>query len=120
MLAGAMVIAIPLAVAARLTPDPAGLGTHQQLGFPPCTIRAMWGVRCAACGMTTSWAYFVRGQLASSVRANPAGAMLAAMACVAVLNLMIHAVAGRTPRYGWLEACAWGMIVVLVVALADW
>ncbi len=120
MLAGAIVIAIPLAVAAQLTPDPAGLGTHQQLGFPPCTMRAIWGVRCPACGMTTSWAHFVRGQLAPSVRANPAGALLAAMACVAVVVLIIHAVAGRTPRYGWLVTVAWGMIVVLVVALADW
>ena len=52
--------------------------------------------------------------------ARKAEAMLAAMTCVAVVVLMIHAVAGRTPRYGWLEAGAWGMIVVLVVALADW
>ena len=120
MFAGALLVAIPLVVAARLTPDPAGLGTHQQLGFPPCAVRALWGVRCPACGMTTSWAYFVRGQMVSSAQANPAGAMLAAMACVAVVVLMIHVVAGRTPRRGWLAAVAWGMMVVLVIALADW
>jgi hypothetical protein len=120
MLAGALAVAVPLVVAARLTPDPAGLGTHQQLGFSPCVFRAVWGVRCPACGMTTSWAYFVRGQFVASAQANPAGAMLATMACVAVVVLIFHTVAGRIPRRGWLVGLAWGMIVVFVVAVADW
>ncbi len=120
MLAGALVFAVPLVVAARLTPDPAGLGTHQQLGFPPCAFRAVWGVRCPACGMTTSWAYFVRGQIVSSAQANPAGAMLAVLTCTVSVCLLFHAVAGRIPRSGWYAALAWGMIVVLVVAVADW
>lgn len=120
MLAGALVVAVPLVVATRLTPDPAGLGTHQQLGLPPCAFRAVWGVRCPACGMTTSWAHFVRGQLVSSVQVNPAGAMLAALASLTSAGLLMQVVVGRIPRRGWWAAVAWGMIVIFVVAVADW
>lgn len=120
MLAGALVVAIPLMVATRLTPDPAGLGTHQQLGLPPCAFRAVWGVRCPACGMTTSWAYFVRGQFVSSMQVNLAGAMLAALASLTSAGLMIHGAVGRIPRRRWWAALAWAMIVIFVVAVADW
>ncbi|RMG03430.1 MAG: DUF2752 domain-containing protein, partial [Planctomycetota bacterium] len=44
-----------LVIAAVLRPSPTGLGTHQQLGLPPCTFRAMFGSRCPTCGMTTAW-----------------------------------------------------------------
>lgn len=120
MLAAAITLAAPLVVARRLTPDPAGLGTHQQLGLPPCTVRTIWGFRCPACGMTTAWSHFVRGQFTSSIRANVAGASLAGITCIAVVVLVMHGVAGTMPRYGWLVAVAWGMISTLAVAVADW
>ena len=64
-------------VALCLSPDPRGYGTHQQLGLPPCTFRLMFGCPCPGCGMTTSFVHFVRGDLAASVRANAAGAVMA-------------------------------------------
>ena len=51
-----------LAVAAWLEPSPTGIGTHQQLGLPPCTFWMLFGRPCPTCGMTTSWAHLVRGQ----------------------------------------------------------
>ena len=50
-------------------------GTHQQLGLPPCTVLDWFGIRCPSCGMTTSWAHMVRGQVLAAARAN-AGAHL--------------------------------------------
>jgi hypothetical protein len=53
--------------------------THMQMGLPPCTFRAVTGLPCPSCGMTTSFALFVRGDLLNSLRANCAGTLLAAL-----------------------------------------
>lgn len=65
------------AIASTLTPDRQGYGTHQQLGLPPCSIRTLFGIPCPTCGMTTSFAHFVRGDLVGACRVNPAGLMVA-------------------------------------------
>lgn len=72
------------AVAMRLDPDPRGLGTHQQLGFPPCTILTLFDFPCPTCGMTTSFAHFVRGEWASAARSSTSGLLLA---CLGTLYL---------------------------------
>lgn len=76
-----MTIAIPvvLGVARWLTPDPRGLGTHEQLGLPPCTFRQVTGWNCPHCGLTTSFCWFVRGEWLESFRTNPAGLLLAVL-----------------------------------------
>ncbi len=66
------------AIAASLTPEQQGYGTHQQLGLPPCSIRKLFGISCPTCGMTTSFAYFVRGNIVGACRVNPAGLLVAA------------------------------------------
>src|SRR5687768_15883893 len=43
-----------LVVASMLQPDSRGMGTHEQLGMPPCTFLFLTGIRCPSCGMTTS------------------------------------------------------------------
>ena len=35
------------------------MGTHQQLGLPPCNFVTLTGYPCPACGMTTSFALLV-------------------------------------------------------------
>ncbi|HBJ36914.1 MAG TPA: hypothetical protein DDZ51_19585 [Planctomycetaceae bacterium] len=120
MLAAALLCAVPLAVAGRLQPHPDGLGTHQQLGLPPCTIRVMWGVRCPSCGMTTSWSYFVRGRLWMSLRSNVAGTLLAVIASLAVIVLFSGFASGKMPGRGSLVFAAWGMVLAWIVAIADW
>lgn len=69
---------------AWLQPDPRGFGTHRQLGLPPCSVRLLFGIPCPSCGMTTSIAYLMRGQLMESFRANPAGLALG-IACAALV-----------------------------------
>ena len=71
-------------VALSLDPDPRGFGTHQQLGLPPCTFRLLFGIPCPGCGMTTCFAHFVRGHFGDSVRANPAGAILATVSALLI------------------------------------
>jgi hypothetical protein len=53
------------------------MATHRQLGLPPCTFYVGTGLPCPSCGMTTSFALLVRGDVVNSMRANLAGTLLA-------------------------------------------
>ena len=82
----------PLIVAATLTPDPRGLGTHQQLGLPVCSWPAALGIPCPSCGMTTAFAYAARADFTAAFVAQPMGALLAiaaAIGCVVSLGVSI-------------------------------
>src|SRR5262245_50213485 len=59
--------------------NPRTMATHTQLGMPPCNFVVMTGRPCPACGMTTSFALLVRGDLAASLRANWAGTLVAVL-----------------------------------------
>jgi hypothetical protein len=118
-----VVASIPLAllaVASQLEPSTAGLGTHQQLGLPPCSFRVLLGIRCPSCGMTTSWSYFVRGQWLASMTVNLGGFMLA-LAAVATAGLFgKSAWTGRLPgieAQKWMTFCLLGIAIVTMV---DW
>lgn len=110
-----------LVLAWRLEPDTRGLGTHQQLGLPACTIRVLFGIRCPACGMTTSWSHAVRGEWPSALACNVVGAALAAAAMAGVVWTLASAARGRwwlwRPRENVLLAAS---ITVVVLALVDW
>ena len=110
-----------LAAAGRLEPDRRGYGTHQQFGLPPCTIYLVFGLRCPTCGMTTSWAHLVRGQIVGAVRANSGGAVLGLLAGIGGVWLPWSAARGRW--IGWVptvNACAWIAAAVVTVTIVDW
>jgi hypothetical protein len=110
-----------LAVAAFLKPDPRGLGTHQQFGLPPCTFRFFFGRPCPSCGMTTSWAHLVRGQLIGALRASVGGTLLGTLAMVSVPWLVVSAARGRW--LGWAPngtTVGWVASAILLVTLIDW
>ena len=102
-----------MGIARWLVPDPRGFGTHTQLGLSPCLFAAATGKLCPTCGMTTSFAWFARGRLDRSWRANPAGSLLAPT-CVALIPwLLIGAARGRLLGVKSLE----GPLIALVVAI---
>src|SRR5262245_38782296 len=74
------VLAVALLVASQLRPDARGWGTHEQLGLPPCMLYAVTGIRCPACGMTTSWALVTHGRLAEALATHTIGTVLAGVA----------------------------------------
>ena len=117
---GATLVAL-LVTSAWLTPSSAGLGTHQQLGLPPCTVLDWFGIRCPSCGMTTSWAHMVRGQVLAAARANAGGALLALAAAMCGPWLVASGVRGR-----WLigrpaeEIVVVAGITIIVVTLIQW
>ena len=117
------VLVCGFALARWLEPSPAGLGTHQQLGLPPCTVRVVAGIPCPACGMTTSFAHFTRGQWPGSVRAN-AGGFALALICLAAVPVLAAAAWGRPvgplarQRPEWWGVAA--LSTVGAIALIDW
>lgn len=74
-----------LAIAARLSPDPRGFGTHESLGLPPCGFLATNGYPCMTCGMTTAFANMIRLDVAAAWRANPMGIALFLLTVAAAL-----------------------------------
>lgn len=82
-------------VARWLRPDPRGFGTHTQMGLWPCGFRAATGRPCPTCGMTTAFAWFVRGEFARSWQSNPAGLAVAVLAAGLMVWLVAVAAWGR-------------------------
>ena len=120
LLAVAMIPISLLAIASQLEPSASGLGTHQQLGLPPCSFRMLLGIRCPGCGMTTSWAYFVRGQWDASLAVSLGGFLLA-LAGIATSGVFCQSAwNGRLPGIAaqkWMTLVA---VSIAVVTLADW
>ncbi len=118
VLGGCVVV---LGVAAGLAPSASGLGTHRQLGFPPCTFVVLTGYPCPTCGMTTAFAHTVRGQLGAALAAQPAGLILAlAMAATAGISLSV-VVSGRVWQVNWYRVRpAWITVIIIGLLAAGW
>jgi len=65
-----------LVAAAAIEPDARGYGTHTQLGLPPCGFLLLTGSPCPGCGLTTAFAYGIRGQWSLAASANLLGLAL--------------------------------------------
>lgn len=88
-----------LAVAFYLHPNPRGVGTHAQLGAGPCGFLVMTGYPCPTCGMTTAFAFTVRGQWLQAFWAQPAGFLLALGVLGAAITSLFSLATGRWPRW---------------------
>lgn len=110
-----------LLVAWGLTPDPAGHGTHGQLGMPVCGWLVAFGRPCGTCGMTTAFACAADGDVVGAARAQPLGAVLALGASAAFWGgLHVAATGARVDRLagGWL---GWKVLAgAVAVFLAAW
>jgi hypothetical protein len=117
----AAVVAAPMALAALLTPDSRGWGTHEQLGWPPCWLQRAAGWRCPSCGMTTAWSYAARGDVPAAFEASVGGTLLFVAAGLGMLWLLVIAVAGRSPlKRPSPKAALWVATAWLAVSVLDW
>ncbi|MBA3269236.1 MAG: DUF2752 domain-containing protein [Acidobacteria bacterium] len=71
-----------LVTAVMIRPNPRGVESHRQLGLAECQFLRVGGIPCPSCGMTTSFTWFVRGNLAASLWIQPMGTALAAGAAL--------------------------------------
>src|SRR5262249_40101558 len=74
---------------------PRTMSTHTQLGMAPCGFLIATGKPCPACGMTTSFALLVRGEVAASLRANWAGTLIALLWAATLVWALASAARGR-------------------------
>jgi len=78
--------------------------THRQLNLPRCTFRDLTGLPCPSCGMTSSFALIVRGDVWNSLRANAAGTMLAIGCMLFIPWALISVVRGQWLFFETVEA----------------
>lgn len=117
---GATTAIVLLIVAGTLEPSRSGMGTHHQLGLPPCSLRMLAGIRCPSCGMTTSWAHFMNGNLIASAKSNLGGMMLAFFAIASIFVGARIAWTGRLPNFTTQRNYTLTLVGIAAVTLADW
>ncbi len=101
---------------------PLRMETHRQLGLPPCTFYEYTGLPCPSCGMTTSFALLVRGDVWNSLKANAVGTLLALFCLGVVIPWgLACALCGRLLGVRSLErALTWVVAVLIVLLLVRW
>ena len=73
-----------LGIARSLHPSASGIGTHEQLGLPPCRFLAFTGFPCPSCGFTTSFAYAAHFHFQQAFFASPFGLLLFLVAILVI------------------------------------
>jgi hypothetical protein len=96
--------------------------THRQLGLPPCTFYTITGGwPCPSCGMTTSFALLMRGDVWNSLRANAVGTLLALFGLMLVPWNLICAWRGRTYFIASIEQTLLKIVIAfLALLLVRW
>jgi hypothetical protein len=128
LLAIAAALTAVFVVAVRLDPydedgQPLTMATHTQLGMPPCNFVVMMGKPCPACGMTTSFALLVRGDVLASLRANWVGTTIAVVWALTLVWAAASGIRGKPlfVRPGRGEFVFTAIVgVVLVLMLGRW
>jgi hypothetical protein len=76
--------------------SPRTMATHRQMHLPPCTFYATTGLPCPSCGMTTSFALLMHGDVLNSLRANAVGTLLAVFCLMLIPWCLASAVRRQT------------------------
>ncbi len=124
LLAGALVGVLGLALVIRPydeTGQPLRMGTHRQLGLPPCNFLVQTGRPCPSCGLTTSFALLAHGDWQGSLRANWVGTLMASLTLLAIPWSLVSSLRGR---YLWIRSLDRALTilvgVVLLLLLVRW
>ena len=83
-----------LGLAMWLEPDPAGVGTHQQLGLGGCSVLSFTGWPCPMCGMTTTFTHMAHLEPIAAVITQPFGVLLFC-ATVVLFGVGVGSLIGR-------------------------
>jgi hypothetical protein len=105
------------------SPDgrPLRMATHTQLGLPECNMVLMTGKPCPACGLTTSFALLMHGDLPASIQANWVGTVMAGYWLVLIPWAVFSAIRGHLLGVRSGEALlTWSVGVFLALMLVRW
>ncbi len=106
-----------LAVGGSLTPDPSGMGTHEQMGLPACSFPMRYGYPCPTCGVTTAVAAAAHGRFLTAFNAQPLGLLLVLAAVAMGALAAVEVVRGKAigsllrPRVWWAVAAVAAMLL---------
>ncbi|MAB83583.1 MAG: hypothetical protein CMJ24_09145 [Phycisphaerae bacterium] len=110
-----------LGIAAWLTPSESGMGTHTQMGLPPCSWITTINLPCPTCGFTTAFSNLAHGRFYDAFVAQPFGALVGFATAVFFIGGLVVLVTGA-PLGGalcrfWTMKVTW---VVLIMLLLGW
>jgi hypothetical protein len=78
--------------------QPYRMGIHIKLGLQQCAFHWFTGLPCPSCGMTTSFALLMHGDLVNSLKANSVGTILAVV-CLAIIPWTLASVIWKRPLF---------------------
>jgi len=120
-MAAAIAILAVLTLAAILTPDERGIGTHQQIGLPPCMTETIFGIPCPFCGMTTSFSHMAHGQVTQAITVQPAGALGFVVSATLALALLVAVATGKSPTlWKTTKQSPWPYAIGAIVIATAW
>ncbi len=102
-------------------PDPRGLGTHEQLGMPPCNLLEYTGVPCPGCGVTTSLSLAYHGSIGEAFLTQPFGLFLAFALPLFAVGAIVACLRGYDLRGELGRArTRWSAIGMVILLLSAW
>ena len=101
--------------------QPAGHGTHVQLGLPPCFFLQLTGYPCPSCGLTTSFAHAAHFHFAEALATQPFGLLLFFLLILAI-PLSIYALIRRVSWQSLIDSrgATWTVYLLTALYLASW
>lgn len=104
-----------------LSPDPRGLGTHEQLFLPPCAFHWLTQIPCPSCGLTTSFAYLAKGEFVMGFQTHPLGPFLFLLAGVGFFYAALSLIRSR-PSWEIFErpSSFWATLVLISALMGAW
>ncbi|HHI80045.1 MAG TPA: DUF2752 domain-containing protein [Planctomycetes bacterium] len=102
-------------------PDARGIGTHEQLGRPPCSWPILYNMPCPTCGVTTATAHLLHLHPIRAFLTQPFGMALALSAVGMVLGSIWFGVRGESLLFR-LSRWNWGLVLLggVVLLLVSW
>jgi hypothetical protein len=101
--------------------QPLTMGSHTRLGLPPCEFFVIFGKPCPSCGLTTSFALLLHGDVMNSLRANAVGTLFALFCLVLIPWSLCITFRGR---YLWVNsierASLWAGGAFMLLLLIRW
>jgi hypothetical protein len=115
------VAAVVLLIGRFLQPSPKGVGTHRQIGLPPCPFLHFTGIPCPSCGWTTSVSHSARLHFAEAFITQPFGLIVFFGAALSI-PLSLYLIHRRIPWSRLTEWRGWSfaMYALLAIFLLSW
>lgn len=107
---------LTLLLARWLRPAPRGVGTHEQLGLPPCLFLHFTGFPCPSCGLTTSFAHAARLHFYQSFITQPFG-LIAFCLTLLSIPLALYLIHRRIAWSGLMHARSVNVLLYILLAL---